>query len=530
MKRKFLCLGITLLFGFIYYYLAIPALNLSDPAFYIFIIYLLLIFGILDGLFSIPLDTKIKLHKQDIKFNTIMLIPLIIIIILFVNFIASPLFASNQYANRITIDESGNFLEDIEEVDFSKVPLLDRDSSEKLGDRVMGEMSDLVSQYYVSDAYTQINYKNEIIRVTPLEYADIIKYIANHKEGIKGYITVNSVTGASNLVRLDQGMKYVPSAILNEDMMRHLRFKYPTKIFGDYNFEIDEDGNPFFIIPTIKYTCIGLRKEISGVIVLNPFDGETTYYDVKDVPSWIDHVYEPDLIIDQTDNWGTYRGGFWNSVFAQKNAVNTTDGYNYLAMNDDIYLYTGITSIQNDESNLGFILSNMRTKETVFYSVPGAEEYSAMASAEGQVQEMKYTSTFPLLINLKGRPTYLVSLKDDAGLVKKYAFIDVADYQKVSVSDVSLGIEKSAQAYLNNYKMESVAEEKEIELTVSGLKTAIIEGNTVYYFLDGDKNKYSANINISETVLPFLSNGDKIKISYIDGDIRIVKSIEIVNN
>ncbi len=529
MKRRLLIILATLVFGFLYFYFALPALNITNPEFYVFICFVLGFYGVLDAFSgSFDLDQiEIKLHPKNFKFNAIMLIPAIFLVILLVNFIFCPLFASKSYANRIIIDESGNFSEDVEEVDFSKVPLLDKASSAKLGDRVMGEMSDLVSQYYVSDIYTQINHNNEIVRVTPLEYAGLIKYFANHKEGIKGYIKVNSVDGTSNLVRLEKGMKYVPSAIFSEDMMRHLRFKFPSKVFGNYSFEIDEEGNPFFIVPTIKYSAIGLRREVSGVVVLNPVDGECDYYNVDSVPSWIDHVYEPNLIIEQTDDWGNYRGGFWNSVFAQKNVVNTTDGYNYLAMNDDIYLYTGITSIQNDESNLGFILSNMRTKETVFYSVAGAEEYSAMASAEGQVQEMKYSATFPLLISLKGRPTYLVSLKDDAGLVKKYAFIDVADYQKVSVSDVTIGIKVASENYLKSFKTENNSDLKESIITIHSIKSAIVDGNTVYYIVDHEKNKYSVRINVNESILPFLTIGDQIKVSYSDGDLKNIKNIEL---
>lgn len=529
MKRKLINLVITLVVGLIYFYFVLPAINFSDPGFYVFLCILFIIYGILDlGSGAIDFIQKGKLHNQ-FKFNAIFLFPIVVIGIILLNFVASPIFDSKSYANRITIDETGDFSRDIANVDFKKVPLLDKDSSQKLGDRAMGEMSDLVSQYYVSDLYTQINYKEDIVRVTPLEYADIIKYISNRKEGIKGYITVNSVTGEANVVRLESGMKYVPSAIFSKDMMRHLRFKYPTAIFGTYSFEIDDEGNPFFVIPKIKYSMVGLKRDIAGVVVLNPISGDTEYYEVGEIPTWIDHVYEPDLIIEQTDDWGTYKGGFWNSLFAQKNVVNTTDGYNYLAMDGDIYLYTGITSIQSDESNLGFILANMRTKETVFYSAPGAEEYSAMASAEGQVQEMKYTSTFPLLINLNGRATYLVSLKDDAGLVKKYAFIDVQDYQKVSVSDVTLGIDKAASAYLNSFNLASVGESEEAVIKIASINTAIIDGNTFYYLIDDEKNRYSVSIVIANDILPFLTVGDTVKVSYIDGEVRSINDISLNN-
>lgn len=525
MKKILINVLITFVYAFLYYYILIPPINLASPEFYVFLVSVLIVYGILD----LGLTTVVSIKKRSLpkfRFNTLMAVPFIILLIILVNFVSSPIFNSKAYANRIVIDETGDFARDMHEVDFKKVPLLDKESSQKLGDRVMGEMSDLVSQYYVSDLYTQINYNDEIVRVTPLEYADIIKYIANRKEGIKGYILVDSVNGESKIVRLDKGMKYVPSAMFNEDMMRHLRFKYPAEIFGTYTFEIDDEGRPFFIVPTIKYSMVGLRRDITGVVVLDPVSGETTKYGVGDIPNWIDHVYEAELIISQADDWGIYKGGFWNSVFAQKNVVNTTDGYNYLAMDNDIYLYTGITSIQSDESNLGFILSNMRTKETIFYSVPGAEEFSAMASAEGQVQEMNYKSTFPLLINLSGRPTYLVSLKDAAGLVKKYAFIDVQDYQKVTVTDVSLGIEKSAENYLNSYNLENTSETVEKSIKISKINPVMIDGNTVYYIEDDEKNRYTASIQVGKNILPFIGVGETYKIAYIESEVSVIKAIE----
>ena len=219
--------------------------------------------------------------------------------------------------------------------------------------------------------------------------------------------------------------------------------------------------------------------------------------------------------------------GFLNSIFGQKNVVATTDGYNYMVMDDDVYLYTGITSVSSDESNLGFILTNLRTKDTRFYSVPGAEEYSAMASATGQVQQMRYRSTFPLLINLNNRPTYLVSLKDDAGLVKMYGFVDVNDYQKVVVTDASKGIEVAANNYLNNVVFDvdsSLLVEKSI--VIKSISTANIEGNTYYYFVSNDNKKYYVSINVNSKKLPFVNVGDTLNIKvYNESDVTEIIEI-----
>ncbi len=529
MKKKIINIVLTIVFAGLLFYFMLPPLNFHDINFWVYLIIITVFINILRFITTHPNVVVINAHKK-VKMTPIMYLPvgltIIFILILAVNIIYTPLLDAKGYSKRIIIDESTDFINDIPEVNLQATPLLDKESSQKLGDRVMGEMSELVSQFTVSDLYTQINYNNEITRVTPLEYASIIKYFTNHQDGIKGYITVNSVTGESKLVKLDKGMKYMPSAIFNEKLERELRFDYPREIFDDYNFEIDNEGNPYWIVPTIKYQGIGMKKEISGVIILDPITGKSKKYKVKDVPTWVDHVYNASLIMEQVDDWGSYKKGFINSFIGQKGVVVTTEGYNYTVMNDDVYLYTGITSVISDESITGFILCNMRTKDTHFYAVTGAKEYSAMASAEGQVQQMKYRSSFPLLINLNNEPTYLMSLKDNAGLVKMYAFASVNDYQKVVVTDVSLGINKAKENYLaSNPSGNNTSEVITKEIQVKSLNIAIIDGNSYYYIEDNDGNRYQAKITVNRQQLPFIKVGDIINISYHNKDINGVYEI-----
>ncbi len=525
MKKNLLVGFITLLFILVFYYLVLPPLNITSPLFW-FYIFTVSIFYYVISLFLKNMFERNRIFKFD-KIHTILpvILGVILIVIVITNIVCSPIFNAKKYSERIKVSENHEFVTDVAPVDFTKTPLIDKDSSEKLGDRKMGEFTTWVSQFYVSDLYTQINYNNEIIRVTPLEYAGIIKYFANRDEGVKGYIKVNSVDGSSSLVTLQKGMKYLPSAYFFENLYRKLRISYPTTIFDEETFEIDNEGNPYWIVPTIKYTGVGLKKEITGAVILDPITGESKKYKKEDIPTWVDHLYSADLIIEQIDNWGEYRNGFFNSMFGQKDVINTTDGYNYLVMDDDVYLYTGITSVSSDESNLGFVLVNLRTKETNYYLCPGAEEYSAMASAEGLVQEKEYEASFPLLINLNNKPTYLLSLKDNAGLVKMYAFIDVADYQKVVVSDASLGIEAAKEKYLSENNSVDESNLKTKEITIKKITNAVIDSNTMYYITDTDNNLYYVDIKVNKYLLPFLSINDKINISYSEGEISQIRSI-----
>ena len=532
MKEKILPIIISVLFALLLWYFLLPPLNITSPTFWVYLftvsIFVLIIF------FVTGLNKEITLRRINAinipKYFNISIITgvAIILIILVINICVSPIFNASKYATRIYVDETNSFTEDVAPVDFSKIPLLDKESSQKLGDRVMGEATEWVSQFYVSNLYTQINYNDKIIRVTPIEYDGIIKYFTNRRDGIKGYITVDSTNGDAELVTIDKGMHYMPSAYFFENLYRKLRISYPTTIFAEATFEIDNDGNPYWIVPTIKYKGIGMRKEVSGVVILDAITGKSTKYSIGEIPSWVDHAYPSDLIIEQLDNWGEYKEGFINSIFGQKNVTVTTEGYNYLVMNDDVYLYTGITSVSNDESILGFVMVNLRTKETHYYSAPGAKEYSAMASAEGLVQEKEYVASFPLLVNLNNKPTYLMSLKDNAGLVKMYAFVDVEDYQKVVVSDASLGIEAAAEAYLNEVGSEYDASNLvEATIKIRDITNAVIEGNTYYYITDSENKRYTTSIKNGQNILPFLKNGDVVNIAYSKGNINQIATISL---
>ena len=243
-------------------------------------------------------------------------------------------------------------------------------------------------------------------------------------------------TQEAECVRLEQKIRYSMSDHFGRNIYRHLRFAYPTYMFDDISFEIDESGTPYWICPVKKYN-IGLfgGVTIGRVVLCNAVTGEMTDYAVEDVPQWVDRVYSADMLISLYDYHGTLKHGYFNSVLSQKDCLVTTDGYNYIALDDDVWVYTGITSVGQDKSNVGFVLMNQRTMETRYYVISGAEENSAMSSAEGKVQHLGYKATFPLLINVGGQPTYFMALKDSSGLVKSYAMLNIEKYQTVAIGD-----------------------------------------------------------------------------------------------
>lgn len=518
-KWKLLIVLFVILVAGMYYYIALPAFNIHSTGTWFLIIVLLVALAVFYG-------ARRQIRPGEVRQNKGMrlLIGVILgvgVVYLVGTLLSSPIFNAKKYQQLMKVEE-GNFSEDIQELSFDKIPLLDRDTAVLLGDRKMGSMVEMVSQFEADDIYSQINYQDNPVRVTPLKYASLIKWFTNQSEGIPAYIRINMATQTTELVELEEGMKYSTSEHLNRNIYRHLRFAHPTYIYGDLSFEIDDDGIPYWIAPVKKFN-IGLfgGETVGKVVICNAIDGSMVTYDIEDVPQWVDRAYSADLLVELFDYYGTLKHGFLNSVLSQKDCLKTTEGYNYLALEDDVWMYTGVTSVNGDQSNVGFVLANQRTMETKYYEVEGATETSAMSSAEGQVQNLKYTATFPLLLNISGEPTYFIALKDDAGLVKKYAMVNVQKYQIVAIGD---SVSQCQENYLDLMASNGIRGEEEggaDVLSVTGRITkiaqAVVEGNSHYYvMIEGSDDIFDVSVVDFIDILRY-EVGQEITMEYQEG-------------
>ena len=532
MKKRILypIIGVAaLIAAFIYYYITLPAINIHSSGFWLFlmgavavvmVIYVLrkagkeiFTFGVASMHFSLK-------DYPALKWLGILFL-LLLVVYGIGTLLSSPVINAKQYQQLMTV-ETRNFSEDIEEADYRSIPLLDKDSAALLGDRKMGSLVDMVSQFEVADDYTQINYNNVPVRVTPLVYASPIKWLTNQRNGIPAYIRIDMTTQDTECVMLEEGIKYSKSEYFNRNLYRHIRFRFPTYIFGDQLFfEIDDNGVPYWVCPVKKFN-IGLfgGETVGRVVLVNAVTGECTDYAVEDVPTWIDKVYSAELLMQLYDYYGMYQHGFFNSILGQRDCLVTTDGYNYLALDDDVWVYTGITSVNGDQSNVGFVLMNQRTMETRYYEVEGATELSAMSSAEGQVQNLGYRASFPLLLNIADEPTYFMALKDDAGLVKKYAMVNVQKYQWVAIGDTIEECEKDYKELLstNGIVSQSQGERLEISGAIELIAPVVIDGSTHYYIgITGSDELF--DVDVSDEGLYGIvryKEGDRISLVYTE--------------
>ena len=489
-------------------------------------------------------------EKKSKKYKMLCLIPLGFCAIGVIGMLISASFFpgnAQKYASILQTDNL-DFETDIQEVNYNQIPVIDADTARVLGTKEMGTIPDYVSQFEISNLYSQINYQQKPVRVSCLMYADLFKWLTNREQGIPAYCIIDMATQDASIVRVSdvdgtegQGIKYSESEPLARNIERYIQLKYPFYMFDEFSFQVDEQGHPWWLCP-IKVKTIGLfgGKTVSGVIMCDAVTGECSELDICDVPSWVDRAYPSDLLIEQYNWSGKYKNGWLNSWVGQSGVVKTTPGttyssssssssgksktlgYNYIAKDDDVWVYTGVTSATSDTSIVGFILINTRTAESHFYSIAGATEVSAMESAEGQVQHLRYSATFPILVNISNVPTYFIALKDSAGLVKKFAMIDIQRYQNVATGDSVAECQKNYQTLLTregiNMVVSSGSGGQEATGKIKSMATAVIDGNSHFYFtLEGDSHIYDA-------ALPGLINivaykvGDSIHIHYSEGD------------
>ncbi len=472
---------------------------------------------------------EMKAAKKSTLFHRLSFLPVIIVVLVLIGAVASwSIIPGNaaRYANILQTEEC-DFASDIEEVDYNQIPVIDHDSAELLGNRTLGEIPEYVSQFEISDLYSQINYQGTPVRVSPLGYADFFKWLNQQATGLPGYVLVDMTTQDTQVVRDKGSIFYSQSEPFDRNIDRYVQLAYPFKMFAEKSFEIDENGHPWWVCPVLDYT-IGLfgGQTIKEAVLVDAETGEHTLYNVEDIPEWVDRVYPSDMLITQYNWSGLYLNGWLNSWLGQTGVKQTTpgtnglDGYNYIAKDDDVWLYTGVTSATADNSIIGFVLINQRTSESHFYSVSGATESSAMSSAEGQVQNLRYTATFPLLLNINNQPTYFMALKDSAGLVKKFAMIDIQRYQNVATGDTVSECQKAYKSLLASNGVSSGSSGSSDGTVTSGtietMAQAVIDGNSHYYLTLKDDD------HIYDVALPGLIEivgyqvGDKITLRYIE--------------
>ncbi len=559
---------ITIIGGAILYYIMLPAINFKDSQMYIYLIALVALFVF--GFYIACKANKMVERREYVKKKSF--VPLIIIgvivVVMAVGYVAgATLFRAHSYSQLMSVEES-DFSTDFSEISYDEVPRLDRLTANYLADQQLGKLDEYKSQYVVTDNSTQINYKGTPVRVAYLEYASILKWWNNTKNGLPAYMIVDLVSQKVQVVncveQFGEGIKYSPTELFNEKLIRHIRFQYPTFLLDTPNFEIDDNAHPYWITPVLDHT-IGLFGgiDVKGAVITDALTGESNYYDIETIRSdsslnWIDVVYSESLIISQYNYYGKLQNGFWNSIFFQNDVNVASSGSGNIALDDDVWVYTGVTSIEADSSNFGFILCNQRTKETRYYKNGGATEYSAVKSAEDTVQNYEYSATFPILLDIEGQPTYFMSFYGDGYTIRGFALVNLEDKTIVGrgVYDEEKSMANALNAAVENYinalkdeglvdsdanaddymvdedsvsDTDSANQSQTLAVTgeVTDIKSSVNNGNTVYYLQIDGVYYYISVVDSMEVLL--INTGDTVTVEYdsASGSFIPAKSVKL---
>lgn len=534
--KNFKSYAISFIITAVYAFVKLPVLRVDFTSLY----YVLAMFFVIAGILNMVFDREEQRFTITNKTNFKIAIGILAIAVVLPTLASTPIIRAKAYRNLLGTVKESEFTKDVSPVNVNEIRIVDEEMAMKLGDKKLGEVPAIGSVSKLGKFHIQ-KVGEKLYWVAPLVHRDFIKWVTN-MSGTNGYVMVSANDPQDvKLVQKANGedvkIVYQPDAYILQDLHRHVYINGGmSKGMADYTLEIDDNGKPYWVVSLYEHKVGFGGANVNGTAIVDAKTGETKFYSIKDTPEWVDRIQPESFVVDQINSWGVYVNGFINSVISEKGVLKATEGTSLVYGEDNkSYWYTGITSAGGDESTIGFMLVDSRTKEAKLYKQPGATEMAAMKSAEGSVQEKNYEATFPVMYNILGQPTYVSSLKDKAGLVKRVVFVSVEDYNIV-------GVGRDKAEAMKNYKdalesggssleiEESDEFDKELEGTVKRIAADTKNGNTVYYLtLDTDEgNIFYATSKISKE-LPLTKEGDKIKITFSKDEKDVIEIDEFDN-
>lgn len=431
--------------------------------------------------------------------------------------------------NMLTV-ETKTFSESVSNVDLANLVILDEQDAIKFSEKLITEKNPaLGSVFSISETYGTLSVVDgKPFWIFPLEHSGFFKWLSN--KDVPGYLKVNATTGQSEFV--EKTYSVAPSAFFGKDLKRSIYFKYPSTGLTDYSFEVDEAGDPYWVITAYTHKTGYSTKEVTGAVVVNAATGEDVYYEAGKQPEWIDRVFSLEIFQEELDNWGKFANGWWNPSDTGK--LRNTEGFGYVFNEGNIYFYTGITSYGGDEATTGFIIFNPRTGVGEYNKISGSIETKAIGLMEELVQNAGYTAKFPYLININGEATYFSTLKGNSNNVVGYSFASVQNYRAVAWG-------KTLKEAQTNYaralvreggSANAISEQSDLADQTEGIVSRVGMTNEGYYLVKLVGNDIYFIVSSDEfPAVALTAAGDTVKVKYLaTEEKKMIDAIEFVNN
>lgn len=514
---------VLLLATVVLFYINLPVLNYGFTKLPTLLLVLIILFLVLStGINVLPNGKKIVIKSMPSKIFFYAIGLLLFYIIIMPLLTSTAMFRTNDYKNMIgNVTNGSTISKHIEPISINEIRVVDEDLAYLLGEKILGSQPALGSQVELGEFYIQ-KVGNDLYWVAPLLHSGFFKWF-NNQEGTNGYVMVSATNERDvKLIQNTNGkevkIKYQPAAFFQSDIKRHIYTNgYATVGLTDFTFEIDDKGNPFWVVTTYNKEIGFSGDDATGIIVVDVQSGDMKSYSINDAPAWVDRIQPISFVEKQLNDWGDYVHGYWN--FSNADKLQITEGLTLVyGKNNRSYWYTGLTSVGKDESAVGFVLVDTRTKETTFYKQSGATEMAAQSSAEGKVQEKGYHSSLPIPYNINGIPTYVMTLKDDGGLVKMFAMVAISDYTIVgagnSMRETLTAFKNAYNSSGNKMNATSATNKKVLKTIISRIQTDVKNGNSYYYFTLKDNPSIFVGSSQISSQLPITTAGDSVYVTF----------------
>lgn len=397
------------------------------PAFspFSFKFWFLVVLPIILWLWSIC-PSKTKLYKIT---STLLILLVTFLIFFGFIFLLSSGTSSEVHSQIAKIHNDGDFDDSVIEITSpTDIPLVDKEYAITLASNLINSNQQYFETYRLGTECNLIYYKESYYRILPLEYIDPLNL-----GGVPGYILVNVYSGETSFIKLENNnaIKYSPASILDKDLSRYIRFKYPTELFGDENFEIDDNGHPYYIVPTLRIKSVLFGGHyVYGALVVDAVTGDIQKYTTLDsIPKWVENVYDIERLMTEAKWHLDYDAG--PSNFIMRSAENTpttryhlNSEYYMFGKDGEIYVYTEITLGPSYMNNIAFLLGNLRSGVLTYYSDYGISGYNAQIATQTLYPENQYVPSRVLLLNIEGNSVYYLTLKNHLEHPEQYAFVN----------------------------------------------------------------------------------------------------------
>lgn len=497
------------------------------------------------------------LVKDDLAFSSLLLratpsfvSALVLIVMLGSSF---HFYQADKFCNMLKVDTVAldEFNKDLFPTSVKKMICVDAEMARKAAEDLLETDPGLRSRVYIGEMTMQpisgsftindgkkLSFSEGVIWVAPLEHKSFRKWWIN--DVTPGYVIVDATDATLRnryIVTEVNGkklqLKYIESGCLFDDIEFHIKMNgYTAKGLNDHRFEIDNFGNPFWVLSAYE-PQIGLdAKDSQGAITVDAQTGELKQYTIAEAPDWVDRIQPEEFIFNQITWWGAYQLGWWNSWWSELNVQSPTPGLTLVYSQGRSYWYTGIQSSGNSESTSGFMLVDTRTKKARYYKMAGVNEQEAQNIANDIqfARTAEYYSIKPVLYNLRGIPSYFLVYKGGSGNATGYAFVSVSNR---SIFGAGTTPEEAEQEYLKRMTSSGMIghEDDHVE-TVEGIFTIrdiTLVGETFYLLLnEAEGCEFYASNRVSHD-LKWTKPQDKVQIKYGKGENKYIPISEYTN-